>query len=169
MRNLEAKFPLSDLSAARARLEALGFVQRGTLIQRDTFFITRSGKLKLREQSDEAWLINYQRAHQGALELSDYSIIEIANPAAMRAMLSSAFGIRAELNKHRLLLTRDNIRAHLDTVTNLGQFGELELVLSPAAQPEAHNSVIEKILAALEVKSSQLIELSYFELLAGGD
>jgi predicted adenylyl cyclase CyaB len=165
MRNLEAKFPLTDLTAARAQLEALGFVEREHLVQRDTFFVTRRGKLKLREQPNGAWLIHYQRAHQGALELSDYTIIEVAAPAALRAMLSAAFGVRAEIHKSRLLMMRDNIRAHLDMVTNLGQFGEIELVLAQGADASSHASVIEEILETLGIKSPELIEQSYFEML----
>ena len=59
MRNLEAKFRLRDLDAARAAALELGYAPRESFIQRDTFFVVARGKLKLREQPPEAWLIHY--------------------------------------------------------------------------------------------------------------
>jgi adenylate cyclase class IV len=61
MRNLEAKFRLIDHSVEYERALAIGFEPRGILIQHDTFFAAANGKLKLREQAGEAWLIHYRR------------------------------------------------------------------------------------------------------------
>jgi len=49
MRNLEAKFRLGDLDAARAAALALGYTPSADFIQRDTFFVVARGKLKLSE------------------------------------------------------------------------------------------------------------------------
>src|SRR6185437_11446461 len=45
MRNLEAKFRLGDLDAARAAALGLGYTARASFIQRDTFFVVARGKL----------------------------------------------------------------------------------------------------------------------------
>ena len=88
MRNLEAKFRLTDHPTAYARALARGFEPRGILIQRDTFFVAASGKLKLREQPGGAWLIHYRRGDQRELQVSEYTIVPVSDPAAMRTMLS---------------------------------------------------------------------------------
>ncbi len=165
MRNLEAKFPLTDFAAARAQLDALGFVEQGALLQRDTFFRIPHGKLKLREQPDGAWLIHYQRGHHGAFELSNYTIVEVANSPELRAILSAALGVRVEVSKQRLLLLRRNVRVHLDEVSSLGRFGEIELILGSGDDPNMHDAILHEILRALEVAPSTLLEKSYFEML----
>lgn len=167
MRNLEAKFELSDFPAARKELASLGFVASGVLTQRDTFFITPRGKLKLREQPDGAWLIYYQRDHQSAFELSDYLIVDVSNPTEMRTILRAALGVRAEVSKQRMLFLRRNVRVHLDEVAKLGRFAEIELMLSPGDDPNAHFVILREILDALGIAPSALLEKSYFEMLDG--
>src|SRR6266436_3870540 len=126
MRNLEAKFRLRDLALARRRAEAIGFELRVLLIQRDTFFRVEHGKLKLREEPGGAALIHYRRDRLAGLDLSDYQIVQVAHPEAMRA---DALGVLAEVRKERTLMMRGNIRLHLDRVEGLGEFGEIEAVL----------------------------------------
>lgn len=164
MRNVEAKFPLLDMAAARRRAEALGFEYIGTLIQHDTFFVVPHGKLKLREQPDGAWLIHYRRHHEKGLELSNYEIVAVAEPFKFRVLLSAALGVLAEVRKRRTLLRRANIRLHLDEVDNHGAFGELEAVLDEGEEPADCRSEIAAILAGLQIPSDQLIGVSYYEL-----
>jgi predicted adenylyl cyclase CyaB len=166
MRNLEAKFRLSNLETARAQVESIGFTYRASLVQCDTFFVTRSGKLKLREQNDGASLIYYQRDRRSDLELSHYSIIEVTDPSALREMLSAALGMIAQVSKQRVLLMRNNIRLHLDDVAQLGTFGEIEVVLNDGELTERYAPVVEKILVALKISAADLIYRSYFELMA---
>ena len=171
MRNLEAKFRLANLERARARAEAIGFVFSATLMQRDTFFAVPHGKLKLREEADGAALIHYRREAARGFELSNYTIAKLTDPAATRAMLEAALGVIAEVRKCRTLLLRENIRLHLDEVGQLGEFGEIEVVLPAemvlAAEDSAGagHAAIREILDALEVRTSDLIAVSYFELM----
>jgi predicted adenylyl cyclase CyaB len=164
MRNVEAKFPLPDIAAARRRAEALGFEYIGTLIQHDSFFVVSNGKLKLREQPDGAWLIHYQRRHEKGFELSNYEIVVVSEPLKLRELLTAALGVLAEVRKRRTLLRRGNVRLHLDQVDNHGAFGELEAVLDEAEDPANCRAEIAAILAALKIPSEQLIDVSYFEL-----
>jgi predicted adenylyl cyclase CyaB len=164
MRNVEAKFPVRNLAAARQRAEAIGFEYIGTLLQRDTFFMVPNGKLKLREQPDGAWLIGYQRHRDEGLELSDYEIVTVSEPVRLRALLSAALGVLAEVRKRRLLLQRANIRLHLDEVAGYGTFGELEAIIDVSSDPVGARSEIAAILGELRVPAEQLIGVSYFEL-----
>jgi predicted adenylyl cyclase CyaB len=164
MRNVEAKFPLPDIAAARQRAEALGFEFIGTLLQHDTFFVVPNGKLKLRTQPDSAWLIHYQRHREKGFELSDYEIVTVSEPLKLRELLSAALGVLAEVRKRRTLLRRSNFRLHLDHVDHYGAFGEIEAVLDEREDPANCRSEVAAILAALQIPSEQLIDVSYFEM-----
>ena len=168
MRNLEAKFRLADHARARASAEAIGYTERAMLRQRDTFFLVARGKLKLREIADEAGgvLIYYGREERGDLQLSRYEIAPVADPATIRAMLGAALGILAEVRKERVLLMRANVRLHLDRVADLGDYGEIEAVIADGDDPEGSRAAVDELLAALGVARSDLIAVSYFEMIA---
>ncbi len=166
MRNLEAKFRLADLATARAAARALGYADAASFAQRDTFFAAAHGKLKLREQPPKAWLIHYARgAGDGALMLSRYEIVVVAEPGRTRTMLAAALGVLAEVRKHRTLLTRRNVRLHLDRVDGLGSFGEIEAVLDDKASIETARAEIDELLSTLGIGAADLIDVSYFELM----
>jgi predicted adenylyl cyclase CyaB len=165
MRNLEAKFWLADLKEAKEAAEAIGFVHHATLTQRDTFFRAINGKLKLREEPVSAALIHYQRDRAGALELSNYSIVSVADPLATRAMLEAALGVIAAVRKRRIVLIRNNVRLHLDDVEGLGQFGEIEAIVPERDAAARYDDEVRGIVEALGVPVSALIPSSYFELM----
>jgi len=165
MHNLEAKFRLTNHALAHQRALAIGFEPRGIFIQRDTFFATPNGKLKLREQGGESWLIHYSRGEQRELQLSNYTIVPVSDPGPMRTMLADALGLLAEVRKHRTLMMRRNVRLHLDRIEGLGDFGEIEVVLADHCAPEAFRDEVARILADLGVALGDLIKHSYFELM----
>jgi predicted adenylyl cyclase CyaB len=167
MRNVEAKFKLAEPALVGERARALGFTRRAELRQRDTFFVTAAGKLKLREEDGGAHLIFYRRHEIATLQLSNYEIVAVAEPARTRAILAEAFGVRAEVRKHRTLLTRDNVRLHLDRVEGLGSFGEIEAVLTEGEEEAENRDRVARLLAELGIGESELIEVSYFELMRG--
>ncbi len=166
MKNLEAKFRLLNHAQAEIRAAALGYVRRAILDLRDTFFRVANGKLKLREQNDGAVLIFYRRDESGPLMLSDYEIVRVADPARTLRVLEDALGAIAVVEKVRTLMTRDNLRLHLDRVATLGEFGEIEAVIADGDDPERSRGAVDEILAALGVAPADLIDVSYFEMLA---
>jgi predicted adenylyl cyclase CyaB len=169
MRNIEAKFRIADFPAAERAAGRLGYVRRGVLRQRDTFFAVPRGKLKLREEGEgAAALIYYRRGVQDAMMVSDYEIVSVAGAERMRAMLAEALGVLAEVRKERTLLTRGNMRLHLDRVEGLGDFGEIEAVVGASADEAACRIAAAELLAALGIAPSALIEVSYFELAKTG-
>ena len=166
MKNLEAKFRLVDLADAESRATALGYTRRAILNQRDTFFRVANGKLKLREENGSAVLIFYHRIESGPLMLSEYEIVTVAEPPRMLRMLESALGTIAVVEKVRVLMMRDHVRLHLDQVAKLGEFGEIEAVIAEGDDPERSRAAVDEIVAALGVKQADLIDVSYFEMLA---
>ena len=166
MKNLEAKFRLTDLDRARDSAFKLGYTARGLLNQRDTFFKVSRGKLKLREENGSAVLIYYHRDGSGPLMLSNYEIVTVADPPRLLAMLTAALGTIAVVEKVRTLLMRDNVRLHLDRVATLGNFGEIEAVIAGGDDPEHSRGAVNELLAALAIAPQDLIDMSYFEMLA---
>ena len=166
MKNLEAKFRLVDLVEAERRAAAIGYTRRAILEQRDTFFRVANGKLKLREESGSAVLIFYHRIESGPLMLSNYEIVQVAEPARTLRMLEDALGTIAVVEKVRTLMMRDNVRLHLDRVARLGLFGEIEAVIADGDDPERSRGAVDEIVAALGVTPGDLIDVSYFEMLA---
>ena len=57
-------------------------------------------------------------------------------------------------------------RVHLDHVQGLGQFMELEVVLEAGESTARGMQQAESLMQQLGIRSSQLIEGSYFDLLA---
>jgi predicted adenylyl cyclase CyaB len=165
MRNVEAKFKLANRERTLKQALAVGFTKRAELSQRDTFFVTASGKLKLREEAGGAQLIFYRRRDLEALQLSDYEIVPVAEPLRMRSIMASAFGVLAEVIKRRVLLMRDNVRLHLDSVEGLGEFGEIEAVLIEGESETANRDRVARLLEDLEIRDADLIDVSYFELM----
>jgi predicted adenylyl cyclase CyaB len=168
MINLEAKFRLPDLVRAEADAIAIGYARRATLTQRDTFFRVGQGKLKLHEEDGEARLIFYGRTANRSLMLSNYEIEPVADGPRIGRMLTEALGTIAVVEKVRILLMRDNVRLHLDRVTSLGTYGEIEAVVADGDDPERSRGAVDELLAALGIAQSELIEVSYFEMLARG-
>jgi predicted adenylyl cyclase CyaB len=166
LKNLEAKFRLIDLVEAEQRAAAIGYTRRAILEQRDTFFRVANGKLKLREETGRAVLIFYHRIESGPLMLSNYEIVQVAEPARTLRMLEDALGTIAVVEKVRTLMMRDNVRLHLDKVARLGLFGEIEAVIADGEDPERSRGAVDEIVAALGVTAADLIDVSYFEMLA---
>jgi predicted adenylyl cyclase CyaB len=166
MKNLEAKFRLSNHAEAESRATALGYTRRAILHQRDTFFRVVNGKLKLRSENGSAVLIFYHRGESGPLMLSNYEIVPVADPPRTLRILATALGPIAVVEKVRTLMMRDNVRLHLDKVARLGDFGEIEAVISEGDDPERSRSAVNEILAALNVGKADLLDVSYFEMLA---
>jgi predicted adenylyl cyclase CyaB len=166
MKNLEAKFRLADLVEAESRATPVGYTRRGILNQRDTFFRVADGKLKLREEDGRSVLIFYRRDDSGPLMLSEYQIASIVDPATTRDILHKSLGTLATVEKVRILLMRDNVRLHLDRITSLGDFGEIEAVIADGEDPEHSRAAVDETLSALGIATADLIDISYFEMFA---
>src|ERR1700722_11055204 len=166
MKNLEAKFPLANHAEAEARASAIGYTLRAILHQRDTFFRVANGKLKLSEENGGAVLIYYHRGESGPLMLSNYEIVKVADPLRTLRMLATATDSIATAYKVRTLMMRDNVRLHLYKVARLGAYGEIEAVIADGDDPERNRRAVNEILAALAVEKTDLIDVSYFEMLA---
>ncbi len=138
------------------------------LVQTDTFFRVPSGRLKLREiDGASAELIHYRRDDRPGPRSCEYSIVPVADPAAMKSLLSAALGVRAVVRKRRRLYLVGQSRIHLDDVEGLGRFVEIEVVMKPGQTREAATQIVRDLAASLDIRDSDLVACAYVDLLAG--
>ncbi len=164
-RNVEWKARLRHPGAALEAALAAGAEDRGVLEQRDTYFHVVTGRLKLREQTPgSAELIQYERADRAASRASAYRLVPVPDPEALRTALEAALGVRAVVEKRRHLLLHAGTRVHLDTVTGLGTFAEIEAVVAPGERLEDAHVRAERWRAILQVADDDLLAVSYVDL-----
>jgi adenylate cyclase class IV len=165
-RNIEVKARCTDLTAAREAARSLGAEFAGILEQRDTYFVAVHGRLKLREIAGaSAELIAYSRADAAAVRGSDYRLVPVPDPAALRGALAAALGVRSEVFKRRELWLWRGVRIHLDEVQELGTFVELEAVMAAGEPDEAGHRKVAVLRDALGIAEADLIGCSYADLL----
>jgi adenylate cyclase class IV len=180
-RNLELKARCPDPAAARAAALALGAAPAARERQRDTFFHVRHGRLKLREierwpgghvpadmseaPARAAELISYRRADDPEVRASSYRLVAVPDPAALRAALADACGVRGEVVKVREILLWHEVRIHLDEVEGLGRYLEFEAVMHPGRSDAEAEDRLATLRAALRVAPEDRVAGAYADLL----
>jgi len=165
--NVELKAADPDPGASERACRALGATDGGTLAQRDTYFATARGRLKLREDTaaGTAELIFYLRADDDGLRSSSYWRAPAHDPAAWRSLLAAAHGVAGVVTKRRRLFLYRNVRIHLDDVDGLGSFIELESVLAtPGRELPAEAEALADVVAALGLAGRATIAGGYLEM-----
>ncbi|MGD1020404.1 MAG: class IV adenylate cyclase [Verrucomicrobiia bacterium] len=165
-RNVEIKARVESIDNLLPRIQAIADSGPTEIRQDDTFFVCSMGRLKLRVFSETSGeLIFYQRPDQAGPKESFYVISPTASPDALREALTRAYGQCGRVRKHRTLFMAGRTRIHLDKVEGLGDFLELEVVLSEGEATEDGVKVARELLARLGVSPQQLIEGAYVDLL----
>jgi homotetrameric cytidine deaminase len=168
LRNVELKAMDPDPARSLAVCRELGAEDKGILRQRDTYFRTRSGRLKLREEEPGgATLIQYDRPDAAEARESRYRLTAVPAPDELRASLDAALGTLVVVDKQRHLLLWDGVRIHLDTVDGLGSFVELEGVAPPESDLSAEQEKVARLREALGIE--EILTDSYSDRLLGAD
>ncbi len=164
-RNIEIKARLQNLDEARRVAEVLATERLGTLRQTDTYFHCREGRLKLREiEGQAAQLIWYVRPDTSDAKCSEYYLIEISDPAALKTALATALDVRTVVRKTREVYLYQNVRIHLDDVESLGRFLEFEAVLQSGDEDAMGRSQIDYLCDQFNIDSSDLLANSYGDM-----
>lgn len=138
------------------------------LEQTDTFFTVQTGRLKLREfASGDAELIQYERPNRFEPSNSHYLIVTTARPTVLKEALTTALGILGVVRKERHLYMVGQTRIHFDKVADLGDFIELEVVLSPGQADDDGAAVAHTLMQRLEIRAEDLIDCAYIDMLRG--
>jgi adenylate cyclase class IV len=166
-RNIEIKAHIDSVETLAAMAAALADEGPVEIAQDDTFFCCDSGRLKLRTFSDGTGeLIYYRRANQLGPKESFYLISPTSAPDSLREALSLAYGQVGRVRKRRVLFLVGRTRVHIDTVDQLGNFLELEVVLADEEPPEAGMREVRELMGKFNVEPHQLIDDAYIDLLA---
>ncbi len=167
MRNIELKARLDAPDRAPEICGRLGAARQGAIRQTDTYFPVAHGRLKLREnQPGNTELIHYHRDNASGAKGSDYRIV-LASPE-MGKLLADALGVLVTVRKVRALWLWHNVRIHLDTVEGLGSFLEFEAVLGGMHDDADGHAKLRTLSDAFGIEQSDLIAVSYSDLLLGG-
>ena len=164
-RNLELKAIDPDPAATLAAVLDLGAEDRGTPVQRDTYFHAVTGRLKLREAPPEpAELIGYARPDRSDPVVSAYELAPVFDPEAVTAVLAQTLGVRVVVEKARRLLVWRDVRIHLDRVAGLGDFVEVEALATSPGGPAAQEPKVAELRRALAIADERLVALGYADL-----
>jgi len=168
MKNIELKVKVGDRAAMARLIRKLGAEKKGILRQTDTYFDAPNGRLKLREEQsrNDADLIFYSRPDKKTSRLSEYDILKIAGADVkrMKRFLEKSLSIKVIVKKERTLFIHQNTRIHLDRVSGLGDYLELETVITKQPLAEAKKEHVA-IVEALGLYSCEKIPVSYSDLL----
>jgi homotetrameric cytidine deaminase len=166
-RNVELKAHDPDPARTLERAFAAGAEDRGLLRQRDTYFGVARGRLKLREEEPGgATLIAYERPDAASARVSDYRLVPVPDPEPLREALAAADGVTAVVDKRRrLLIWEETVRIHLDGVSGLGSFLELEAVAEPGSDLGRERAQVARLRELLEIRDEDLREGSYADAL----
>ncbi len=167
--NLELKARDSDPDATAARCLVLGASEDGVLVQRDTYFLSRRGRLKLRVHgSAGSELIAYVRGEDSEASESRYVLAPVSAPSELAEALAAALGTVVVVSKRRRLYLWKGVRIHLDDVEELGTFIELEAVLPDAGDLPAASEKVARLRVALGIDDGALVSVGYADLLLDG-
>lgn len=166
-RNIEIKAYIESVESLTQRAAAIADEGPIVIVQDDTFFCCEIGRLKLRVLSDgKGELIFYRRSDQAGPKESFYVRSHTASPDELRRVLALAYGEVGRVKKHRTLFLVGRTRIHLDSVEQLGDFLELEVVMADGEPLEAGIREAHDLMERLGVNPSQLIACAYVDLLA---
>lgn len=164
-RKLEVKAIDPDPHATLQAALDMGAEDQGLMLQRDTYFHAVIGRLKLREAPpNPAELIAYDRAELAGPKVSLYRVVQVADHLALIDALTDSLGVRCVVEKARRLLLWRNVRIHLDRVTGLGHFVELEAVATAPGGLEVERDRVEQLRLVLGIADDRLVARGYADL-----
>jgi len=168
--NIEIKARATDFQEQMRRAAQLADGPGEILIQEDVFFHSPNGRLKLRLfEEGHGKLIGYLRPDQQAPGPSNYFLCPMAQPELAQKALEMTCGVRGRVRKKRTLFLVGPTRIHLDDVTDLGKFIELEVVLDQNTSEESGREIANDLMARLGITPNDLLSHAYIDLLTEQD
>ena len=162
--NLEIKARTASLHAADEIAVRIGARYEYAMVQTDTYFDARSGRLKLREVDGERFeLIGYSRGEETERRVSDYTVLRLNAAEPVRSILGGALGIRGVVTKRRKLYRYRSTRIHLDDVGALGAFIEFETEVSGSLEEAGEE--LNSLIRLFRLDEGDFLKVSYIDLL----
>lgn len=165
--NIEVKARVSNPIETESQLRSIVGDPTATLEQEDVFYSVSKGRLKMRcENPTHCELIYYTRPNEPGPTMSSYFRRIIDNPEQKREELVVRFGVRSIVKKHRLLFLLEGSRIHLDNVSGLGYFIEIEVPIHSSLDTHLATARAKKLMKLLSIQDSDLLHSAYDDLLA---
>lgn len=166
MTNLELKVRL-DRESRTLLGERLAPYYAETLEQIDTYFKTREGRLKLREETGgRPYLIRYLRPDLEGAKESSYLFYPIEDANLFLSVVGDAIKEEVRVKKLRVLYhPKPYIRVHLDEVESLGDFLEIEIILSDSVSLETATADMRWLEKWLGLDAFEKVNRGYRELM----
>lgn len=163
-RNLEVKAKIDDISIAEKIAIEIGADLKDDFTQIDTYFNIQDGRLKLREfDSGKAELIFYRRDENNTQRWSDYEIVQVCDAEKLKNLLSKAFGVKIVVEKRRKVYIYKNARIHIDSVKELGNFIEFEVIYN--GDEKQVFDLMRFLIEKFNLDKEKFIKVSYSDLL----
>ena len=164
--NIEIKARITRSDKIREYLLANNADYKGTDVQTDTYFNVVCGRLKLRQGNIENSLIFYNREDVAGLKQSDFELLHVTNGNRLKAILAKAIGVKIEVKKTREIYYIANVKFHIDTIEEFGNFVEIEATnigceLSVDEQREQCRFYMQQF----GINDEDLIAVSYSDML----
>ena len=164
MHNVEFKAELRDYDLAKSICSAIGATEAEVLEQTDTYYKVPSGRLKKREQTGEVTeYIFYDRANKAEARLSHYVIYD--EPTARQRFATDSLPVLVVVRKSRLLYLTGNVRIHLDRVDGLGDYLEIEAIVSRAHNVRDCHEKVHELKSKLQPALGEMLSVSYSDML----
>lgn len=165
MNNLEFKSELRDPLVARSICRSLRAAWIAEVQQVDTYYHIPRGRLKKREQFGEpVEFIFYERPNRSTPKLSTFEIY--SQEQALERYGSTPLPIWTIVRKTREIFILNHTRIHLDKVEGLGNFLELESIVSKQHDQSRCAQDIAALRQALAPVLGEPIDCSYSDLIA---
>ncbi|XP_015428572.1 PREDICTED: uncharacterized protein LOC107185414 [Dufourea novaeangliae] len=169
MRNIEIKARINDPELIISITKQLTDSACIVIKQHDTFFKVDEGRLKLREFEDGTGeLLYYRRVNILGPKLCNYekTVLDPEACIGIRKILTASNGCIGIVKKTRKLYMVGQTRVHIDEVDGLGNFMELEVVLSDEEDVETGEKIAQDLMTKLNIKNEDLIPDAYIDLLS---
>ena len=108
-------------------------------------------------------LIQYARPDQSGPKLSEFDVLDVAEPDKLDRMLSNSLGVVGEVKKSRYLFLNEQTRIHLDKVDGLGSFLEFEVCLRPDQTIEDGTQIANDLMKLFEISEADLMTGAYMD------
>lgn len=166
MQNLELKAYCPDLEIYKNLAEDLPPHQKEILNQKDVYYETKMGRLKLRLINNQtAQLIHYFRPDRAENRISDYSIQTLEPAESAEVFLDRIFTRWKVVGKIRYVYLYKNARIHLDSVSGLGNFVEFEIVANNHDISQEDRNLFLFLKQFFRISPDQEIQGSYSDLM----
>ena len=125
-----------------------------------------NGRLKLREGNIENNLIFYKRDDLPGAKESNFQLVNVPDAKGLKEVLTKSVGIKIVVDKKREIYFIRNVKFHIDEVTGLGSFAEIEASnLYDNISNEKLQQQCEFYLKEFGIKEKDLISFSYSDML----